>query len=51
MNLQEFNEHMESKVHCWERLHQHYLDLYRELTDEEVKERFILWDGKEPEVP
>lgn len=51
MNLQEFDEIMEKTVERYKALHEHYLDLYRELTDEQVKDRFVLWDNEEPEVP
>jgi hypothetical protein len=51
VTFEEFDIIMMQMVEWYKELHQHYIDLYREISDEEVKERFVLWDGEEPDAP
>lgn len=51
MSHDDFMETMLKRVRDFNELQQQYRDLYREVSDEEIKQRFNLWDGEEPAVP
>ena len=51
MSSSDFFELMNGKVRAFDQLAKDLRTLYREVSDEEIKERFNLWEDLEPEVP
>jgi hypothetical protein len=51
MTIDDFEVRMKETVERYEELRKNFTALYREVSEEEIKQRFSLWEEDEPPVP